>query len=156
MPFDEAFRLYKERTKTLGYISSNNRAAQQQEQKANQKKAVSANNMNELNINILRCSRVNTMNNKTQPSPYCVYKFYDFKDHDTAIIPSSNFPEFNDHKSFAVPMDMDLDKYLKNNSIEVYVFDDTEADGDMGLYLGMSKIPLIGLTHDKDIKVTLN
>jgi len=150
MPFDEAFRLYKERTKTLGYLSSNNRAAKEHELRAEQKKTRSADNMNQLNVNILRCARVNTATNKTQPSPYCVYKFYDFKDHDTEVIPASNYPEFNDHKSFAVPMDIDLDKYLKSQTLEVYVFDDSESDQD--LYLGVAKVPLIGLTHDKDIK----
>ena len=48
-----------------------------------------------------------------QPSPYCVYQFYDFNDHDTVIIHSSNNPEFNDHKTFPVPMTSDLDNYLK-------------------------------------------
>lgn len=137
MPFDEAFRLYKERTKTLGYLSTNAKNQEQQERQVHQQKTRSADNMNELNVNILRCARLNTLTNQSQPSPYCVYKFYDFKDHDTEIIPASNYPEFNDHKSFAVPMDMDLDKYLKNQTLDVYVFDDSEADnGDAGLYLG--------------------
>jgi len=153
MPFDEAFRLYKERTKTLGSLSSNNRAAKEHELRAENKKARSADNMNQLNVNVLRCARVNTAANQSQPSPYCVYKFYDFKDHDTEVIPASNYPEFNDHKSFAVQMDIDLDKYLKNQALEVYVFDDSESDqGEQGLYLGVAKVPLIGLTHDKDIK----
>ncbi len=38
MPFDEAFRLYKERTKTLGYLATNSKAAlhQQQQQRLRQ------------------------------------------------------------------------------------------------------------------------
>ena len=48
-----------------------------------------------------------------QPSPYIVYKFFDFSDHDTTILPNSNDPQFNDHKTFPVPMTADLDKYLK-------------------------------------------
>ena len=48
-----------------------------------------------------------------QPSPFCVYKFFDFPDHDTTIIPGSNDPQFNDHKTYPVPMTADLDKYLK-------------------------------------------
>ena len=154
MPFDEAFRLYKERTKTLGYISSNKKAAQQHESQMAKQKAKAASNMNELNVNILRCAKITTIGNKSQPSPYCVYKFYDFKDHDTEIIPASNYPEFNDHKAFAVPMDIDLDKYLKQQMLEVYVFDDSESDAADSLYLGVAKVPLIGLTHDKDIKGT--
>ena len=92
-------------------------------------KARSCDNMNELNVNVLRATRLTTRANKRQPSPYCVYKFYDFKDHDTEIIAASNQPEFNDHRAFAVPMDMDLDKYLKGQTLDVYVFDDdSEAD----------------------------
>ena len=48
-----------------------------------------------------------------QPSPYCVYQFFDYNDHDTVIIHSSNNPEFNDHKTYPVPMTSDLDNYLK-------------------------------------------
>ena len=50
-------------------------------------------------------------------------------------------------------MDIDLDKYLKKESLEVYVFDDDEPE-DGAQYLGMAKIPLIALAHDKDIKGT--
>ena len=164
VPVDEAFRLYKERSKALGYISTNIKAAQQaeskleaaavsQENKQRGIKSKSIDNMNELNVTIRRCSKLTSHNKKTQPSAYCVYKFYDFNDHDTEIIPSSNYPEFNDHKSFAVPMDIDLDKFLKKESLDLYVFDDNEPE-DSGLYLGVAKIPLIGLAHDKDIQGT--
>jgi hypothetical protein len=48
-----------------------------------------------------------------QPSPYCVYKFYDFGDHDTNIVHNSNEPVFNDAKTFTVPMTEELDSYLR-------------------------------------------
>lgn len=48
-----------------------------------------------------------------QPSPYCVYQFFDNRDHDTTIIRNSNNPEFNDHKTYPVPMTSDLDQFLK-------------------------------------------
>ena len=48
-----------------------------------------------------------------QPSTYCIYKFFDFNDHDTVIVESSNNPHFSDHQAFPVPMTADLDKYLK-------------------------------------------
>jgi protein fantom len=153
VPVDEAFRLYKERTKALGYLVTNIKATSENEKKSDSRKMKPIDNMNELNINVLRCSKISSLNGKSQPSVYCVYKFYDFPDHDTEIISSSNYPEFNDHRSFAVTVDMDLDKYLKNYSLEIYVFDDNEPE-DAGLYLGVAKIPLIGLAHDKDIKGT--
>lgn len=148
VPVDQAFRLYKERVKALGYIASNNQALNQ----INIKKK-SDESMNELNINILRCSKLKSLNTNEQPSPYCVYKFYDFEDQDTEIIKSSNNPEFNSHKSFPVQMDIDLDKYLKNSNLEIYVFDDNQDSNDPS-YLGMSKIELIRLSHDQEIKGT--
>ena len=169
VPVDEAFRLYRERVKALGYLATNEKAARQaatnQRQSAG-KPVAAVDNMNELNINVLRCSKLHCLpyssgttnqqdnnKNKGQPSAYCVYKFYDFKDHDTEIIASSNFPEFNDHKAFAVAMDIDLDKYLKREHLLVYVFDDNEPT-EAGTFLGMAKIPLIALAHDKDVKGT--
>lgn len=153
VPVDQAFRLYRERTKALGYLATNTKAIEAHgDSKLPMQKSKSSDNMNELNINVLRCSKVDA-GNKNQPSPYLVYKFYDFSDHDTEIIKSSNNPEFNDHKSFAVQMDIDLDKYLKNEALEVYVFDDNQAENDAE-YLGVAKVPLIGLAHDKDIKGT--
>jgi protein fantom len=150
VPVDEAFRLYKERTKALGYLSSN---IKEDYQPKNSKKAKSIDNMNELKINLLRCSKLNIGNKKSQPSAYCVYKFYDYNDHDTQIIASSNYPEFDDHKSFTVLMDIDLDNYLKKETLEIYVFDDNEPES-TGNYLGIAKIPLIALAHDNEIKGT--
>ena len=57
-----------------------------------------------------------------QPSPYVVYKFFDFDDHDTTIIPSSFDPQFNDHKTYPVPVTVDLDKYLKSKVIQNHSF----------------------------------
>lgn len=48
-----------------------------------------------------------------QPSPYAVYRFFDFADHDTDIVQSTNTPEFNDIKTFPVPMTPELDTYLR-------------------------------------------
>lgn len=66
-----------------------------------------------------------------QPSPFCVYKFFDFPDHDTAIVTSSNAPYFDDCKSFPVAMTSELDKYLRAQvghifclpvTLEVHIF----------------------------------
>ena len=48
-----------------------------------------------------------------QPSPYVVYRFFDFADHDTDIVQNSNTPEFNDAKTCPVPMTTELDTYLR-------------------------------------------
>ncbi|KAJ8407857.1 hypothetical protein AAFF_G00269010 [Aldrovandia affinis] len=129
LPMDQAIRLYKERVKALGYLSSSHReepSAAPTNLKARQAHA--------------------------QPSPYVVYKLFDFPDHDTCILHSSNDPQFDDHMAFPVPMNADLDRYLKAESLLLYVFDDKETDSH--LYLGKAKVPLISLAHDKCITGT--
>lgn len=151
LPVDQAFRLYKERTKALGYLSTNTKAITEQAQSTKKQHAVD--NMNELHINVLRCSRINSKVKGKQPAAYCVYRFFDFKDHDTEIITASNYPEFNDHKSYPIQMDIDLDRYLRKEYLCIYLFDDNQPENDPD-YLGLTRIPLIALAHDKDLKGT--
>ena len=47
------------------------------------------------------------------PSPYVMYKFYSFPDHDTEIVPHSPCPAFNNIKHFPLSMDRHLDSYLR-------------------------------------------
>uniref|UniRef100_A0A4W3JGI6 RPGRIP1 like n=1 Tax=Callorhinchus milii TaxID=7868 RepID=A0A4W3JGI6_CALMI len=156
VPMDQAIRLYKERTKALGYIVSNLKA----DDKTPEVPTISQintspladGNLNELYITIKFCSNLQTERRNGQPSPYVVYKFFDFADHDTSIIPNTNEPQFDDHFSFPVPMNADLDKYLKSESLHIYVFDDEEPDNTF--YLGKANVPLISLAHDKYITGT--
>uniref|UniRef100_A0A2K6F3F6 Protein fantom n=1 Tax=Propithecus coquereli TaxID=379532 RepID=A0A2K6F3F6_PROCO len=106
-------------------------------------------NLNELHITIRCCSHLQSRAGHLQPHPYVVYKFFDFADHDTAIIPSSNDPQFDDHVCFPVPMNMDLDRYLKSESLSFYVFDD--SDTQENIYIGKVNVPLISLAHDRCI-----
>ena len=53
-----------------------------------------------------------------QPNLYCVYKFFDFPDHDTKISQSSNSPHFDDNKTYPVGMTADFDKYLKSQVLK--------------------------------------
>ena len=53
------------------------------------------------------------MSSGVQPSPYCMYKFFDFNDYDTRIVTGSNDPHLNDLKTYPVEMTSDLDRYLK-------------------------------------------
>nr|XP_014344602.1 PREDICTED: protein fantom isoform X2 [Latimeria chalumnae] len=161
VPMDQAITLYKERAKALGYITSNLKEAKETEQVSQQSlrsAQVSAptladGNLNELHITIKCCNNLKAQTDHQQPSPYVVYKFFDFADHDTPNIPSSNDPQFDDHMTFPVPMNADLDQYLKSESLYIYVFDDAETQHN--LYLGKTKVPLISLAHDKSITGTL-
>ncbi|XP_077868086.1 protein fantom-like [Saccoglossus kowalevskii] len=155
VPMDQALRLFRERLKALGYMTSNYRATEEAIQALDTREATTSSrdkNLNELVVKIIRANNVNARRNGVQPSSYCIYRFFDFKDHDTVIIPNSNKPEFNDSKLFPVPMNVDLDRYLRTEHITVYVFDDTDPEEQS--YLGLAKIPLISLAHGKGIKGT--
>ncbi|XP_015997869.2 protein fantom [Rousettus aegyptiacus] len=157
VPMDQAIRLYRERAKALGYITSNFKGAERtqwlshQAPKTAQPSSTDSadGNLNELHITVRCCSRLQSRARHLQPHPYVVYKFFDFADHDTAIIPSSNDPEFDDHMCFPVPMSMDLDRYLKSESLSFYVFDD--SDTQENIYIGKANVPLISLAHDRCI-----
>uniref|UniRef100_A0A8B9ICY5 RPGRIP1 like n=1 Tax=Anser brachyrhynchus TaxID=132585 RepID=A0A8B9ICY5_9AVES len=154
VPMDQAISLYKERSKALGYITSSFRENEQSSQQILRTAQVSTStdgNLNELHITIKCCNSLQSRKKHLQPNPYVVYKFFDFADHDTPIIPSSNNPQIDDHMCFQVPMNADLDRYLKSESLTFYVFDDGETEE--GDYLGKASVPLISLAHDRSISV---
>ncbi|XP_067934908.1 protein fantom-like [Watersipora subatra] len=153
VPMDQALRLYKERMKALGYISSNERGEQTTLKALDDKAHLKPpDNVNQLHVKVIRASNVHSRQADVQPCPYCVYKFFDFPDHDSPTINNSNSPEFNDLHTFPVTMAADLDSYLKSSELEVYVFDDT--DPELASYLGLARVPLLALAHDKAIKGT--
>ncbi|XP_075621749.1 protein fantom isoform X3 [Balearica regulorum gibbericeps] len=156
VPMDQAISLFKERSKALGYITSNFREreqpSQQQILRTAQVSTSTDDNLNELHITIKCCNNLQSRKKHLQPNPYVVYKFFDFADHDTPIIPSSNNPQIDDHMCFQVPMNADLDRYLKSESLTFYVFDDGETEE--GAYVGKANVPLISLAHDRYISGT--
>ncbi|KAM9289462.1 protein fantom isoform 2-T2 [Morus bassanus] len=155
VPMDQAISLYKERSKALEYITSNFRECEQPSQQILRTAQVSTSadgNLNELHITIKCCNNLQSRKKHLQPNPYVVYKFFDFADHDTPIIPSSNNPQIDDHMCFQVPMNADLDRYLKSESLTLYVFDDGETEE--GAYVGKANVPLISLAHDRSISGT--
>ncbi|XP_055409606.1 protein fantom isoform X4 [Bubalus kerabau] len=157
VPMDQAIRLYRERAKALGYITSNFKGPEQMQWLSHQAPKTAQlsstdstdGNLNELHITIRCCNHLQSRASHLQPHPYVVYKFFDFTDHDTAIVPSSNDPQFDDHMCFPVPMNMDLDRYLKSESLSFYVFDD--SDTQENIYIGKVNVPLISLAHDRYI-----
>ncbi|KAM6057942.1 protein fantom isoform 2-T3 [Chlamydotis macqueenii] len=155
VPMDQAIHLYKERSKALGYMTSNFRPCEQPSQQILRTAQVSTStdgHLNELHITIKCCNNLQSRKKHLQPNPYVVYKFFDFADHDTPIIPSSSNPQIDDHMCFQVPMNADLDRYLKSESLTFYVFDDDETEE--GAYVGKANVPLISLAHDRSISGT--
>ncbi|NXK04785.1 FTM protein, partial [Herpetotheres cachinnans] len=156
VPMDQAISLYKEKSKALGYMTSNFREHEQPFQQqilgTAQVSTSTDGNLNELHITIKCCNNLQSRKKHLQPNPYVLYKFFDFADHDTPIIPSSNNPQIDDHMCFQVPMNADLDRYLKSESLTFYVFDDGETEE--GAYVGKANVPLISLAHDRPISGT--
>ena len=99
---------------------------------------------NELNIQIVNCISLNS-NRESKlsraivlksmihrasvvccldcvPSAYAVYKFFDFADHDTAIVQQSDSPEFNDSHLYPVLMNSELDEYLRSQVRHSYIY----------------------------------
>ncbi|XP_071176940.1 protein fantom-like isoform X11 [Mytilus edulis] len=152
VPMEQALRLYKERTKALGYITTNKRAAEIAIEATDEvaMKRQQIDNINQMHIKIIRCNGLQSRRKGVQPSPYCVYQFYDNNDHDTPIIHASNNPEVNDHKTYPVAMTSDLDQYMKTKQLTIFVFDDT--DPEQASYLGFAEIPLLPLCHNKGVK----
>uniref|UniRef100_H0UYS4 RPGR interacting protein 1 n=1 Tax=Cavia porcellus TaxID=10141 RepID=H0UYS4_CAVPO len=105
---------------------------------------------NELRIEITRCCGLRSRQSGAQPSPYAMYRFFTFSDHDTALIPTSDNPYFNDQALFPVPPSDELDQYLRREALTVYVFDD--EDPEPGCYLGRVQVPLLPLAQNKVIK----
>lgn len=78
-----------------------------------------------------------------------VYKFSDFPDCLTATIHDCCHPRFKELKSYSVPMDGDLDRYLKSDVLQLYVFDYKEEQ--MDEYVGKARVPLLPLAQDEEI-----
>ncbi|CAF3549757.1 unnamed protein product [Adineta steineri] len=153
VPMEQAFRLLKEKMKAQGYLVTTSRQSTKTSDDIEQRHELDP-NMNELTIAILNCSNVKAATPDHQPDLYCIYKFYDFTDHDTITIPSSNNPNFDDRIQYPCQMDADLDRYLKQSQLTIFVFDDRDQKDDR--YAARADIPLISLAHDNEIRGTFD
>ncbi|KAI2648101.1 Protein fantom [Labeo rohita] len=149
VPMEQAIRLYKERVKALGYLNTSMRDSQALSVPVPSSSSLMDGDLNELNVTIHSCCSLKSRGLHTQPSPYVIYKLYDFPDHDTPVISSTNEPQFEDHMIFPVAMNSDFDAFLRSEALVLYVFDDLDVENQ--LYLGKAKVPLVSLAHDKKI-----
>uniref|UniRef100_A0A671QNJ3 RPGRIP1 like n=1 Tax=Sinocyclocheilus anshuiensis TaxID=1608454 RepID=A0A671QNJ3_9TELE len=140
---------FKERVKALGYLNTSMSDSQTSSGPVPSSSSLMDGDLNELNVTIHSCCDLRSRGPHTQPSPYIFYKLYDFPDHDTPIISSTNEPQFEDHMVFPVAMNSDLDALLRSEALVLYVFDDLDVENQ--LYLGKGRVPLISLAHDKTI-----
>ncbi|XP_077067586.1 protein fantom isoform X2 [Siphateles boraxobius] len=149
VPMEQAIRLYKERVKALGYLNTSMRDSQALSVPVASSSSLIDGDLNELNVTVHLCCNLKSRAPHSQPSPYVIYKLYDFPDHDTPIISSTNEPQFEDHTVFPVAMNSDLDAFLRSEALVLYVFDD--LDDENQLYLGKARVPLISLADDEYI-----
>ncbi|XP_037538552.1 protein fantom [Nematolebias whitei] len=136
LPVMETVHLYREKLKAAEFIQSDLHPHPQP----------SDSSWNHLSITIQRCSDLQSRTSQ-QPSPYVFYKFFNFPDYPTSTVNDHCNPEFNDLKSYSVPMDLDLDQYLRSAVLQFYVFDYKEEQSDT--YLGKARVPLLPLTQDQ-------
>lgn len=151
-PIRSSLQACNKRKKAQAYLSANVCGAwraQEDESRSETRKP-----QNELRVEITRCCGLQSRWLGSQPSPYAMYRFFTFSDHDTAIIPASNNPYFKDQAQFPVLVTSDLDQYLRWEALSIYVFDD--EDSEPGLYLGKVQVPLLPLAQNKSIKGDFN
>ncbi|KAM9352398.1 protein fantom [Symphorus nematophorus] len=146
IPMTETLRLYQEKVTAVGYIHTALEQHTPQLPPAGLHHSCSS--WNELHITVRRCRELPSRGSE-QPSPYVVYKFSDFPDYPTATVHDCRDPQFNDLKSYSVPVDADLDRYLRSEALQFYVFDYKEERMDQ--YVGKTRVPLLSLTQDEDI-----
>uniref|UniRef100_A0AAY4DPC3 C2 domain-containing protein n=1 Tax=Denticeps clupeoides TaxID=299321 RepID=A0AAY4DPC3_9TELE len=151
VPMEQAIRLYKERSKALGYLSSSLRDEHQVLNDIQNSRSLADANLNELHITVQCCSNLKSRDPQHQPCPYVIYKLFDFPDHDTPIMVSTSNPQFEDTMTFPLQVNSDLDRSLRSEFLMFYVFDEKAEDQ---LYLGKARVPLISLAHDKSIRGT--
>nr|XP_028557361.1 X-linked retinitis pigmentosa GTPase regulator-interacting protein 1 isoform X1 [Podarcis muralis] len=149
-PMEQILRLHRQRTKALGYLSAGvqHTMVAHQGWRQEEEKALGA-GWNEVCVQIKSCSSLRSRCLGSQPSPYAMYRFFTFPDHDTITIPSSNNPHFGDAQSFALRITPELHHYLLRDSLQVYVFDD--EDEEAGSYLGKAQIPLVPLAQGRSV-----
>uniref|UniRef100_A0A8D0W2D9 X-linked retinitis pigmentosa GTPase regulator-interacting protein 1 n=1 Tax=Sus scrofa TaxID=9823 RepID=A0A8D0W2D9_PIG len=143
---------FPKRKKAQAYLSANVLGAWEAQEDESRSKTWK--HQNELRVEIIRCCGLRSQRLGAQPSPYAMYRFFTFSDHDTAIIPASNNPYFRDQARFPVLVTSDLDQYLREEALSVYVFDD--EDSEPGSYLGRVQVPLLPLAQNKSIKGDFN
>ncbi|XP_062993166.1 X-linked retinitis pigmentosa GTPase regulator-interacting protein 1 [Elgaria multicarinata webbii] len=149
-PTEQILRLYRQRAKALGYLSAGvPRATVARRDWRLQDEGVPGAGWNECCVRIEGCAGLRSRWLSSQPSPYAMYQFFTFPDHDTIIVPSSNNPHFGDRQAFALRITPELHHYLFLDSLWVYVFDD--EDEEPGSYLGKAQIPLLPLAQGRSI-----
>ncbi|KAM3940217.1 X-linked retinitis pigmentosa GTPase regulator-interacting protein 1 [Leptodactylus fuscus] len=138
--------LHRQRNKARGYLSSR----RHENKEKSWKSPLHTGLQNELIFKIWGCRSLKASHLGHQPSPYIVYRFYHYPDHTTSIIPCSNNPQFGYEAVYPLQLTIDLERYLQQEQLCIYVFDDEESQP--GVYLGKAEVPLVGLAQGNNIQ----
>ncbi|KAG8596372.1 hypothetical protein GDO81_001875 [Engystomops pustulosus] len=138
--------LQRQRNKAHGYLSTHRRGNIEKVWKS----PLSSGLQNELIFKIWGCRSLKASHLGHQPSPYIVYRFYHYPDHTTPIIPCSNNPQFGYEAVYPLQLTMDLERYLQQERLCIYVFDDEETQP--GVYLGKAEVPLLRLSQGNSVQ----
>ncbi|XP_054722121.1 protein fantom-like isoform X2 [Uloborus diversus] len=149
VPMEETFRPFMEKLKASKYIQHNKEMSSSAVSLLKQPVGKDL-HVNELHIKIIRGLNLSSRQKDIQPSTFCGYKFYDFPDQHTVVIPASNNPEFSDHRTFSLYLDHPFEKYIRTENLFIYVFDDD--DPDISSYIGRAEVPLHSLSQNQPIK----
>uniref|UniRef100_A0A8C4RSI5 C2 domain-containing protein n=1 Tax=Erpetoichthys calabaricus TaxID=27687 RepID=A0A8C4RSI5_ERPCA len=154
IPIEETTRLHQKRMTALGYLKTAKKPEhlhlQTRRLICSLASLIDTQMHNQLEVTVVGCSGLKSRWPGLVPDAYVIYKFYDIPDHDSLIIPCSEDPVFNDTASFDVPVTFDLQRYLRFETLWIYVFDD--ADPETAAYLGKAGVPLISLAQGKPVK----
>ncbi|KAM7002344.1 protein fantom [Tautogolabrus adspersus] len=164
IPMTETMSLYREKLKAVGFISTaltqHTQVPERLISRLLERPGLlnslltfytiinSSDGLNELLVSVRSCRDLKSTNSD-QPSPYVVYKFYDFPDYPTTTVQDCRHPDFNDTKSYSVHMDSGLHQHLQTEPMQVYVFDYKEER--MDTYVGKARIPLQPLIQDQEV-----
>ncbi|XP_075709074.1 X-linked retinitis pigmentosa GTPase regulator-interacting protein 1 [Rhinoderma darwinii] len=145
-PLSHVRCLQRQRNKAHGYLSTRRHRNAEKFWKS----PLNCGLQNELIINIWGCRSLKVSHLGHQPSPYIVYRFYHHPDHTTSIIPCSNNPQFVYEAVYPLQFTIDLERYLQQERLHIYVFDDEETQP--GVYLGKAEVPLLRLAQGNSIQ----
>ncbi|KAM4052763.1 X-linked retinitis pigmentosa GTPase regulator-interacting protein 1 [Anomaloglossus baeobatrachus] len=145
-PLSRVQCLQRQRSKAHGYLSTRRHGNIEKFWKS----PISGGLQNELIIKLWGCRSLQVSHLGHQPSPYIIYRFYHYPDHTTSIIPCSNNPQFGYEAVYPLQLTIDLERYLQQERLNVYVFDDEETQP--GVYLGKAEVPLLGLAQGNSIQ----
>ncbi|XP_044136720.1 X-linked retinitis pigmentosa GTPase regulator-interacting protein 1 [Bufo gargarizans] len=145
-PLSHVQCLQRQRNKAHGYLSTRRHGNTEKFWKS----PLNSGLQNELIIKIWGCRSLKASYLGHQPSPYIVYRFYHYPDHTTSIIPCSNNPQFGYEAVYPLQMTIELERYLQQERLCIYVFDDEETQS--GVYLGKAEVPLLRLAQGNSIQ----